>query len=122
MKTFGRTLASDFILHGKIETTLYQAKAVRSIIEKLAHFARQNSLSSRRRLQSFLQNRSIVNKLLNQIKGSSRTSGFTRLIHTSIRRGDSARLSRLEWVDAPSPKSPKSLPYSTHPTHKTHKP
>lgn len=99
MKKLNRALASSFILHGKIQTTLAKAKAVKPVIEKLVGLAKKNSLSSRRRLQSFLQNPAIVSKLLNQIKGSSRTSGFTRLIHTSIRCGDRARLARLEWSD-----------------------
>lgn len=107
MKKPNRALASSFILCGKIETTQAKAKAVQPIVEKLAGLAKQNSLSSRRRLQSFLQNPSIVNKLLNQIKSSSRTSGFTRLIQTAIRRGDSVRLARLEWVD-PVISTPKS--------------
>lgn len=97
MKKLNRALAFSFILHGKIQTSLAKAKAVKPVIEKLVGLAKKNSLSSRRRLQSFLLEPSLVNKLLNQIKGSSRTSGFTRLIHTSIRRGDGARLARLEW-------------------------
>ncbi len=64
-----KSLVSAFITHGKIETTTAKAKMVQPIIEKLGR------------------------------PGSSRSSGFTRLIHTGIRRGDRARLSRLEWVD-----------------------
>jgi large subunit ribosomal protein L17 len=92
-----KSLASGFIIHGKIETTSAKAKAVRPIIEKLAGLAKQKSLSSRRRLQSFLQNPAVIHKILTQMAVSSRSSGFTRLLHTGIRRGDRARLSRLEW-------------------------
>lgn len=95
-----KSLAAAFVINRRIETSQAKAKVVQPVIEKLVGLAKKNSLSSRRRLQSFLQNPSIVNKLLNQIKGSSRTSGFTRIIHTSIRRGDSARLARLEWTDS----------------------
>ena len=65
-----KSLVSAFITHGKIETTHAKAKMVQPIIEKLGR------------------------------AGSSRSSGFTRLIKTKVRRGDSARLSRLEWVDS----------------------
>lgn len=103
-----KSLAAAFVINRRIETSRAKAKVVQPVIEKLVGLAKQNSLSSRRRLQSFLLEPSIVNKLLNQIKGSSRTSGFTRLIHTSIRRGDRARLSRLEWTDpVPSTHKPK---------------
>lgn len=99
MKKLDRALASSFILHGKIQTTVGKAKAVKPEVEKLAGLAKKNSLSSRRRLQSFVQNPAIVNKLLDRMKGSSRISGFTRLIHTKTRRGDAVGLARLEWVD-----------------------
>jgi len=65
-----KSLVSAFITHGKIETTHAKAKMVQPIIEKLGR------------------------------AGSSRSSGFTRLIKTKVRRGDRARLSRLEWVDS----------------------
>lgn len=100
MKHHVKALASSFILHGKIQTTLAKAKVVKPVIEKLVTLAKQNSLSSRRRIQSFLQNPSLVNQLVERMKDSTRTSGFTRLIHTSTRRGDNAPLARLEWTES----------------------
>ncbi len=64
-----KSLVSAFTIHGKIETTHAKAKMVQPIIEKLGR------------------------------AGSARSSGLTRLIKTKVRRGDRARLSRLEWVD-----------------------
>lgn len=122
MKHHAKALASSFILHGKIQTTLAKAKVVKPLVEKLVTLVKENSLSSRRRIQSFLKNPSLVNELVERVKNSSRTSGFTRLIHTSTRRGDNAPLARLEWVDPlTSPTSPKSPTHSTHKTHKTHR-
>lgn len=123
MKKFSRGLASSFILHGKIQTTLAKAKVARPVIEKIISLAKKNSLSSHRRVQSFLQNPSLVNKLVKKVKDSTRASGFTRLIHTSTRRGDNAPLARLEWTDplASSKPSGEGGPLPSHPTHKTHK-
>jgi len=106
-----RSLASALVLNRRIETTQAKAKMVQPIIEKLTRLAKNLGRDeSRKQILTFFQDRIIVNKLFEHASGSSRSSGFTRLIHTGIRHGDSARLSRLEWVD------------STHSTHKTHKP
>ena len=108
-----KSLVSAFTTHGKIETTTAKAKMIRPIIEKLARLAKNRAMVSHKQLLGFFQDKHIVNKLFDHVAGSSRSSGFTRLIHTGIRRGDRARLSRLEWVDEL---------HSTHATHATHKP
>lgn len=156
MKKLGRTrsmrqaliksLAAAFVANRRIETTHAKAKMVQPIIEKLTRLAKNHGRSQfHKQLLAFFQDKTIVGKLFDHVSGLSRSSGFTRLIHTGIRHGDRARLSRLEWTDpAPTvPSSPSNPPlpsphktpqsplksskisadktHSGHKTHKTHK-
>ena len=94
-------MASSLILHKKIETTLAKAKALRKYVEPLLTKSKSDTTHSRRSVFSYLQNKDSLNELFNNIseKISTRPGGYTRIIKTGYRYGDSAPLAIIELVD-----------------------
>jgi len=96
------TLIKSMILNGKIETTFAKAKAIQGDLEHMVTLAKRADLSSRRRALSYLDNARKVNDLLFQQVGlffKTRTSGFTRITSLPARRGDNAKMARIEWTE-----------------------
>jgi large subunit ribosomal protein L17 len=95
-----RGLAVSLVEHGSIETTLPKAKELRPMIEKLVTKAKKGDLHNRRQLISSLNNASASHKLVEQIAPAlNRTSGYTRIERTTLRRGDNVQLARISFTD-----------------------
>lgn len=96
------SLARAMVLNGKIVTTRAKAKAVQGNLEKLVTSAKKGDINSRRRAMSDLDNsRDVVSLLFQKVAPafSSRTSGYTRLISLPRRKGDNAKMMRIEWTE-----------------------
>ena len=94
-------LAESLVLYGRIETTFAKAKEVQPYIEKLIGKAKKGDLHNRRQVISGLQTLTAAHKLVDDIapKLKGRSSGYTRIVKGSYRRGDNASLASLEFVD-----------------------
>jgi large subunit ribosomal protein L17 len=99
-KALLRNLATSFFKHDKIETTTAKAKAISKVVERLITTARRGDLHSRRLVAAYLTEPKVVAKLCDQIGPAmkDRTGGYTRIIKTRVRPGDSAELSLIELV------------------------
>ena len=96
------TLIKSMILNGKMETTMAKAKAIQGDLEHMITLAKKADLSSRRRALAYLDNQRGVTDILFQQVGSffkNRTSGFTRITSLPARRGDNAKMARIEWTE-----------------------
>jgi large subunit ribosomal protein L17 len=99
-----RALFKNLILalidHGQINTTSAKAKAVQGSLEKLITKAKGGTLHERRQIDQVLNQRTAVNKLVDEIAPHiKRNSGYTRIIKLGERQGDAAAMVRLEIVD-----------------------
>ena len=97
-----RSLIRDVVLEGRIVTTTAKAKAVQGQIDKLVTLAKEGTLASRRRILAYLANdRGTTDKLFGPVAETflSRKGGYTRLIPLPTRRGDSAKMTKIEWVE-----------------------
>ena len=102
-----RDLVTDLIINGQIETTLAKAKELRKFADKMVTLGKKNTLASRRQAASFVrfekdaENNYAIQKLFNEIapKFASRNGGYTRIIKTGFRRGDSAPMAIIAWVE-----------------------
>lgn len=99
-KALLRGLAISLVEHGSLETTLPKAKELQPMIEKLVTKARKNNLHNRRQIISTLDNVNASNKLVEQIAPAmKRTSGYTKIARTNLRRGDNTQLAQISFVD-----------------------
>lgn len=96
-KALFRVLISAFVENGEIETTLSKAKAIQSQAEKLITRAKKGSLADRRIVLRFLTKSKLVSKLFDIIAPvfKERQGGYTKIIKTGKRRGDSAMMAKL---------------------------
>ncbi len=94
-------MASQLIMHKRINTTLAKAKALRSFVEPLITKSKEDSTHSRRMVFSYLQNKEAINELFREVstKVIDRPGGYTRILKTGFRKGDGAEMCFIELVD-----------------------
>ena len=95
-----RNLATDVIMHGKIETTATRAKEVRKVVDKLITLGIRGDLHARRQVLSYVQEEAVVKNLFDNVapKYAERNGGYTRMYKKGPRRGDAAEVVILELV------------------------
>ncbi len=127
-KALLKNLATDLLEHKRIETTLAKAKALRPFVEKLitkakrallreklwqqqstdlvgGHKTQKLDVHSRRLVARFLTRKAVVQELFDTIAPVvlDRPGGYTRIVKTGFRRGDSAEMAVIELVDWGAP-------------------
>ena len=95
------SMATALILHKRINTTLAKAKALRVYVEPLITKSKVDSTHSRRTVFSYLGNKNAVSELFREVaqKVAERPGGYTRILKTGFRKGDSAEMCFIELVD-----------------------
>ena len=97
-----RNMVTSLIHHERIITTTPKAKELRRVADKMVTHAKVGSLHHRRLASGVVQERSAVVKLF-EILGpryQGRPGGYTRILKLARpRRGDSADMSVIEFVD-----------------------
>lgn len=106
-----RNLVIALLKYQRIKTTRAKAKRTQSLLERLIPLGNQNTLQSRRRAFSILNDRVAVGKLFSRIAPlfKNKSSGFSRIIRLSAaRHGDGAEMVLLELTERlPEPKPTK---------------
>ena len=102
-KALFRNLVTSLIAHEKIETTEAKAKEIRGIAEKIITLGKKGDLHAKRMAMAYIQSRDVVAKLFDDVapRCANRDGGYTRIVKTRVRYGDSAPMAVLELVDKP---------------------
>ncbi|BAO66412.1 50S ribosomal protein L17 [Candidatus Karelsulcia muelleri] len=100
-KSMLSNMASSLIKRKRIMTTLAKAKALRKYIEPLLTKSKKNTIHSRRRIFKYLNDKQSVLELFYKISSKiyNRPGGYTRIIKTGFRVGDSSETAMIELVD-----------------------
>jgi len=95
-----RNMTTSLIKEERIETTLTRAKEVQRLADKMISLGKQGSLHARRQALAYLLDESVVKKLFDEIapRYKERSGGYTRVLRTGYRRGDSAPMALIELV------------------------
>jgi large subunit ribosomal protein L17 len=111
-------LAASLIEHGRIQTTLTKAKALRPFIEKVVTKAKQAAAKTEKKDQIHLRrlaladvrNEDAITKLFNESYKEfvNRNGGYTRIYKLGARQSDAAELALIEFVKADDPGYKKS--------------
>ncbi|RME85276.1 MAG: 50S ribosomal protein L17 [Zetaproteobacteria bacterium] len=99
-------LAAALFYHGRIETTVAKAKALRPFAEKLITLGKRGDLHARRLALARIRRRDrreVVHRLFHDIAPlfRDRPGGYTRIIRTRVRPGDAAPMAIIELVEQP---------------------
>jgi large subunit ribosomal protein L17 len=96
-----RNMITSLLEHERIVTTTTKAKEVRKVADKMITLAKRGDLHARRQALSFIQDKSVVAKLFDNLKDEymDRNGGYTRIIQTGNRLGDAAPMAILELVN-----------------------
>ena len=99
-KAMMKNLTISLINAGRIETTVTRAKELRKFADRMITLGKKNTLATRRNAFAFLRNEEAVAKIFNELapKYAERNGGYTRIIKTSVRKGDSAEMAIIELV------------------------
>ena len=102
-------LVNSMVEHGRIHTTLAKAKEIRRHVEKAVTLGKKGDVATRRLLISKFGNQDTAEKLISDIskRFESRPGGYTRILKTGLRTGDSAPMAYLEFVDYELPETAK---------------
>ena len=100
-KAMFANMAASLIKHEQIVTTLPKAKEVRPIVEKLITLGKRGDLHARRQAISRIRDVEMVRKLFDAIatRYADRNGGYLRIMRAGFRKGDSAPLAVIEFVD-----------------------
>lgn len=100
-KAMFMNMAQALIKHEQIITTLPKAKDLRPIVEKLVTLGKKGGLHNRRLAISRLQDKTMVDKLFGELaeRYAEREGGYVRVLKAGFRKGDSAPMAVIEFVD-----------------------
>ena len=95
-----RTITTAVLEHGSVLTTEARAKEARGFVERMVTLGKRGSLGARRRALTFVYDPKVVRLLFDEIapRYADRPGGYTRVVKLVQRKGDSAKMARLELV------------------------
>jgi len=104
-----RNLVKSMIEHGRITTTLPKAKEMRRYVDRVITYGKANTVHARRLAYSVLGDRDLVKKLFDEVAPvfATRPGGYTRILKAGFRKGDSAPMAIIEFVETATEKPKK---------------
>ena len=100
-KAMYKNMATSFLNHEAIKTTLPKAKELRKVVEPLITMAGTDSVANRRLAFSRLRDKEAVGKLFSELgpRFKERPGGYTRILKCGFRQGDKAPMAIIELVE-----------------------
>lgn len=113
-KALFKNLVVALAKNEEITTTKAKAQAVRGIFEKLVTKGKAGSLHARRLIQSMIQDKEAVKKIVDDIsvRFKNTKGGYTRITSLGNRRGDDAPMVNLSLTKKPKKEEPKTKKWS----------
>jgi large subunit ribosomal protein L17 len=98
-----RNMTVSLLRHEEIRTTLPKAKELRRVAEPMITLGKKPSLANRRLAFDRLRDRSIVEKLFDDLgpRYAKRHGGYVRILKMGFRKGDNAPLALVTLMDRP---------------------
>ena len=104
-----RNMVTNLLEHGRIETTLPKAKAIRPLAEKMITLAKRDTLHTRRQAAAYLTRPLVLKKLFADIgpKFADRPGGYTRIVRLGFRQGDGGQIAQIHLIGSEFQGKPK---------------
>lgn len=99
-KALVRGLLTSLVMHESITTTEAKAKEIAPQFEKLVTKAKKGDLHNQRQLRAVILTEVAAQKMIYELapEWKDRNGGYTRIIKTSNRRGDNAKMAVIQLV------------------------
>ncbi len=100
-KALFKNLSNSLIQNEQIKTTVYKAKDLRPIIEKIITIGKKDDIHTKRRLFSILRSQKSVAKVCNILSKRflKRPGGYTRIVKAGYRYGDASPMAIIEFLE-----------------------
>jgi large subunit ribosomal protein L17 len=98
-----RTMVSQLVEHGRIETTLAKAKELRRVADQVVTLGKEGTLAARRRAAAVVRGDDPLRRLFGEMAAryAAREGGYCRILRTRRRPNDAAQMAFVEYVDRP---------------------
>lgn len=99
-KAMLRQQVTDLLDKGRMETTVYRAKEIAPLAEKMITLGKKKDLAAYRQALAFITREDVAKKVFDTIAPgyAERNGGYTRITRTGPRRGDAAEMAVIELV------------------------
>lgn len=96
-----RTMATQLLQYGRIETTLPKARQLSKVADRLITYAKRGTAGSRMQATRIVRSTDMIDKLFKEIapRYTHRDGGYTRVLRSRKRYGDNATMAFIEYVD-----------------------
>ena len=97
-----RNLVTSILVNDRVHTTITKCKATRPIVEKMITLGKNGSVHARRQALAYLMGPEAVDRLFSTVapRYATRNGGYSRIVRTGIRKGDSSEMAYIELLDA----------------------
>jgi large subunit ribosomal protein L17 len=95
-----RNITTAVLEHGAVLTTEARAKETRGFVDRMVTLGKRGTLHARRQALAFIYDEDVVRELFDEIapRYAERPGGYTRVVKLVQRKGDGAKMARLELV------------------------
>ena len=94
-------MAVSLLTHEQIQTTVFKAKELRRVVDRMITLGKRGSLHARRQAFAYLRDDDAVSKLFSALaeRYKERPGGYTRVLKAGNRYGDCAPMAVIELVE-----------------------
>ena len=95
-----RQQVTDLLDLGRMETTVYRAKEIAPLAEKMITLGKKKDMAAYRQALAFITREDVAKKVFDELapKYAERSGGYTRITRIGVRRGDAAEVAVIELV------------------------
>ena len=99
-KAMLRQQVTDLLDMGRMETTVYRAKEIAPLAEKMITLGKKKDMAAYRQALAFITREDVAKKVFDTIAPgyAERNGGYTRIYKLGPRRGDAAEMAVIELV------------------------
>ena len=99
-KAMLRQQVTDLLDMGRMETTVFRAKEIAPLAEKMITLGKKKDMAAYRQALAFITREDVAKKVFDTIAPgyAERNGGYTRITRIGTRRGDAAEVAVIELV------------------------
>ena len=99
-KAMLRQQVTDLLDMGRMETTVFRAKEIAPLAEKMITLGKKKDMTAYRQALAFITREDVAKKVFDEVapKYAARTGGHPRTPRIGTRRGDAAEMAVIELV------------------------